>query len=208
MQANPQQQIRQQIPAPRSTAQTLLLFSGFGGVLFIATFVALGVVAIPYRPAHDAISALEFTSCATAQRINFIAFGILLIAFATALRNELKDGRGALAIPFFQLLSGITVIGDGIFIHEPLHLTCDLIAFNATLLVLFLFAWRFWTQPHWKYWSAYSIITAVLMMLFLTAFGFANHLGGPAGLMEKLATATRTLWSVLLTFRLLRGARL
>ena len=200
--------LQHEIQTPRSTSQTILLFSGFGGLLFIAAFVALGIVAVPYRPAHDAISALEFTSVATAQRINFIAFGLLLIAFAVALRNELQRGRGALTIPFFQLVSGIAVIGDGIFIHEPLHLTCDLIAFNATLLVLLLFAWRLWPQPRWRYWPTYSIITAILMMLFLTAFGFANRLGGPAGLMEKLATATRTLWSVLLTLKLLQGARL
>lgn len=200
--------LQQQIHTPRSTAQTLLLLSGFGGLLFVATFLILGVMAVPYRPMHDAISALEFTSAATAQRINFIAFGALLIVFAIALRNELQRGRGALLIPAFQFISGIAVIGDGIFIHEPLHLTCDLVAFNATLLVLFLFAWRLWPQPRWQYWPTYSIATAVLMMLFLTAFGFANHLGGPAGLMEKLATATRTLWSVLLTLKLLQGARL
>jgi hypothetical protein len=47
-----------------------------------------------------------------------------------------------------------------------------------------------------------------LMMAFLTAFGFANHLGGPAGAMEKLATSTRTLWSVVLTVKLLGGTRL
>jgi hypothetical protein len=92
--------------------------------------------------------------------------------------------------------------------HDPLHLVCDLIAFNSSLVVLFLFAWRFWNDIHWKRWSVYSIANALLMMAFLTAFGFANHVGGPAGAMEKLATATRTLWSALLTAKLLAGARL
>jgi hypothetical protein len=87
-------------------------------------------------------------------------------------------------------------------------LICDLIAFNSALLVLFLFAWRFWNDRRWKGWAAYSIITALLMMAFLTAFGFANHAGGPAGAMEKVATVWRSLWSALLTAKLLAGARL
>jgi hypothetical protein len=123
-------------------------------------------------------------------------------------RSQSARGRGAGLIPLFQLLSGIAVIGDALFIHDPLHLVCDLIAFNSSLVVLFLFAWRFWNDIHWKGWSVYSIATALLMMAFLTAFGFANHVGGPAGAMEKLATATRILWSALLTVKLLAGARL
>jgi hypothetical protein len=87
-------------------------------------------------------------------------------------------------------------------------MVCDLIAFNSALLVLFLFAWRFWNDTRWKGWTAYSIISALLMMAFLTAFGFANHVGGPAGAMEKIATAWRSLWSALLTAKLLAGARL
>jgi len=200
--------MEQSASTPRSTTQTLLLASGFGGLLFIATFLVLGVVAHPYHPVQETISALEFTSLGLAQRLNFVIFGLLLIAFAFALRMELHGGRGARLIPLFQFVSGAAVIGDGLFIHEPLHLICDLIAFNATLLVLFLFAWRFWPDPRWKPWAYYSIATALLMMSFLTAFGLFNHPGGPAGTMEKLATATRTLWSVLLTLKLLRGARL
>jgi hypothetical protein len=46
------------------------------------------------------------------------------------------------------------------------------------------------------------------MMALLFGFGMANHLGGPAGLMEKLATVVRTTWPVLLVARLLAGSRL
>jgi hypothetical protein len=193
----------------RPLKQTLLLTSGFGGLLFSASFLLLGILATPYNPVRETISALEFTSLGVAQRINFAVFGLLLIAFAFALRMELHHGRGARLIPLLQFLSGLAVIGDGLFIHEPLHLICDLITFNSTLLILFLFAWRFWPDPRWKPWAYYSIATALLMMSFLTAFGLTNHPGGgPAGAMEKLATVTRTLWSLLLTLKLLRGARL
>jgi hypothetical protein len=201
-------QTAEMVNIARSRTQTLLLATGLGGVLFIVTYVILGSLAPNYDPVRETISALEFTALSVAQRINFFVFGVLLCVFAVALRVELAGGKGARLIPFFQLLSGIGVIGDALFVHEPLHLICDLITFNSALLVLFLFAWRFWNDTRWKGWAAYSIITALLMMAFLTAFGYANHAGGPAGAMEKLATVWRSLWSALLTAKLFAGARL
>jgi hypothetical protein len=192
----------------RSTSHTLLLTTGFGGLLFILVFVILGVLAPGYDSLHQAISALEFTTFSIGQRANFLVFGLLLCCFAAALRRELTPGRCAFLIPLFQIFSGIAVIGDAVFIYEPLHTICDLVAFNSTMLVLYLFAWRFLSEPAWKGWSVYSIVTAIVMMAFLAAFGIANHLGGPAGLFEKLATGTRTVWSVLLTAKLLSGRRL
>jgi|HubBroStandDraft_6_1064221.scaffolds.fasta_scaffold14544_2 hypothetical protein len=192
----------------RSKAQTALLAAGFGGVLFALTFLVLGAIAPGYDALRETISALEFTPLGFAQRISFFVFGLMLMAFALALHRELVAGRGAVLIPTFQFLSGVGVAGDAIFIHEPLHLVCDLIAFNSSLLVLFLFAWRFSGDSHWKGWTDYSILTALLMMAFLTAFGVANHLGGPAGAFEKLASMTRTFWSALLVGKLYSGRRL
>ena len=192
----------------RSKTQTALLAAGFGGVLFVLTFLVLGAMAPGYDALRETISALEFTSLGSAQRINFLGFGLMLMTFGLALRRELGTGRGAVLIPTFQCLSGIGVAGDAIFVHEPLHLVCDLIAFNSALLVLFLFAWRFSGGSQWKGWTTYSILTALLMMAFLTAFGVANHFGGPAGAFEKLASLTRTSWSVLLVEKLYSGRRL
>jgi len=192
----------------RSKTQTALLAAGFGGILFVLTFLVLGVMVPGYDALRETISALEFTALGSAQRINFLVFGLLLMTFGVALRRELGTGRGSVLIPTFQCLSGVGVAGDAIFIHEPLHMVCDLIAFNSALLVLFLFARRFSGDSQWKGWTTYSILTALLMMAFLTAFGVANHLGGPAGAFEKLATLMRTSWSVLLVEKLYSGRRL
>ncbi len=192
----------------RSGVQSLLLATGFSGVFLFSVFTILGALAPNYSFAHDTISALEFTPLGVAQRANFFAFGLFLCAFAAALRPELAPGWGSVVIPLFQLFSGIGVIGDAVFIHDPLHLVCDLIAFNSALIVLFTFAWRFRRENRWKGWGTYSLITAILMMALLAAFGAANHLGGPAGLLEKLAASTRTLWSAVFAARLLAGARL
>jgi hypothetical protein len=193
---------------PRSKTQAALLAGGFGGVLFVLTFLMLGAFVPSYHGLRETISALEFTPFGWAQRANFFVFGLMLMAFAIALRRELGSGRGAVLIPAFQALSGVGVIGDAIFVHEPLHLISDLVTFNSALLVLFLFAWRFSGDTRWRGWTAYSLVTALLMMSFLTAFGVANHMGGPAGALEKIASLTRTLWSALLVVYLYSGRSL
>jgi hypothetical protein len=196
------------VDAVRSQTHRLLLATGFGGLLFIVSYLILGALAPNYNPVRETISALEFTPLGLAQRVNFFVFGLLHCAFAVGLRLELDRGRGSRLIPLFKLFSGIAVIGDALFIRDPFHLVCDLIAFNSSLVVLFLFALRFRNNIRWKGWSVYSIATALLIMAFLAAFGFANHAGGPAGAMEIPATVARTIWSALLTAKLLAGARI
>jgi len=193
-------------PRPRSIP---LLLTGYGGILFIAVVATLSYLAHPYRPLQDSISALEITQLGWAQQVNFILFGVLLCLFALALRRELKSGWGAQAIPFFQALAGIAVIGDGLFLWPTgPHTLCAFIAFNAGLCVLLIFAWRVRHDTRWSHWATGSILAAVAMMTFLLCFGLLNHRGGPAGLMEKLATAIRTIWSVALVSHLLSGASL
>ncbi len=133
--------------------------------------VYLGARAANYDTLRGTISALEFTALGWHNGLIFLVFGLMLMTFALALGRELGAGRGAVLIPTFQFLSGVGVAGDAIFIHEPLHLVCNLIAFNSSLLVLLLFAWRFSGDSRWKRWTAYSILTTLLMMAFLTAFG-------------------------------------
>ena len=191
----------------RAHSTTLMLLAGYGGILFIATYLFLGFVTPGYNSLRDTISSLELTPYGLAQQINFFVVGTLNCVFALGLRREMREGFGRVLIPAIQFLAGLGVIGDAIFIHGMPHLTCDLITFNSALCVLFLFAWRFRRDPNWRGWTAYSIFTAIAMMAFLFGFGMANHLGGPAGLLEKTATILRTIWSILFVSRLLLDNR-
>lgn len=201
MAADGQRKIR-----PRSTA--VLLAMGYGGVLFIVSFTVLGFLAPGYDSLRDSISALERTPLHLAQQINFFLFGVLLSLFSLGLHREMQAGFGATLIPVFQFLAGLGVIGDAIFLRPVPHMMCDILAFNASLGVLFLFAWRHRHDPRWRGWSTFSVAAAIAMMVLLFSFGLADHYGGPAGLMEKLAATVRTIWSVLLVTRLLAGSSL
>lgn len=177
-------------------------------MLFVLAYTLLGAYTPGYHWLYETISSLEIVRRDVLQQTNFIVFGFLNVCFAVALYHELRPSVSGKVIVLFQMLTGIGLIGDGIFIHEPLHMACDLITFNSSLLALLFFTNQFYKNQQWTGWVAYTIITALLMMGFLTAFGMANHTHGPAGLFERLAVFPRTVWSVALVGRLLAGKRL
>jgi hypothetical protein len=66
---------------------------------------------------------------------------------------------------FHLFLCRCTFANSGVLTKSRARcLVCDLIAFNSSLVVLFLFAWRFSGDSRWKGSTAYSILTALLMI--------------------------------------------
>jgi len=190
----------------RTGPQVTLLACGLaGGILFAASYSLAGALTPGYLWQYDTISSLETYRTDGWQQANFIAFGLLNVLFAIGLTFEVKRGFSGIAAIICQLLSGIALIGDGFFIHNPAHMAFDLVTFNASLLTVLLFTGQFYKNKQWRGWITYSICTAMLMMAFLTAFGMSLHSGGKAGLFERLAVLPRTVWSVALVILLLRG---
>jgi hypothetical protein len=193
----------------RSKLQTALLLCGLtGGVLFMINYTLLGATTPDYHLLKETISSLELVRHDGLQQANFILFGLLTIGYTFGLSKELIPGVNAMLILLLQLLTGIGLIGDGFFIHEPMHMVCDLITFNSAMLVLLFFTWQFYKSTNWNGWIAYSILSAVLMMGFLAAFGVANHYQTLPGLYERLAVVPRTLWTIIFVSKLLAGNRL
>ena len=73
-------------------------------------------------------------------------------------------------------------------------------------LGLCVIAWRFARDLHWWGWAVYSVISAILTLVFMALFGMAQH-SGYAGLFERLATNAETVWGVLLLARLWAGTK-
>jgi hypothetical membrane protein len=190
----------------KSGTETLLLTCGaVGGIIFFVTYSVFGFLTPGYHAFNETISSLEMAGHGWVQQINFILYGILNIGFAVGLAKSLKPNWYTVLIITFQSLSGLALIGDGLFIYEPLHFICDLLTFNSSLLLLFLFIRIFYKAPDWKSWVIYTILTAVMMMFFLTAFGLAHKSHGPAGLYERLAVLPKSIWTIILAVRLLSG---
>lgn len=196
------------MPTKKPLSQVVLLCCGFAGVLFIVIYTVFGLFTPGFNAFRDTISRLELVKNGWVQQGNFILHGVLTILFTIGLSKELIKSTNAKFIVLFQLLIGIGLIGDGLFIYEPLHTSCDIIVFNSAMIVLFLFAWQFYKTKSWKGWIVYSLVAAFLMMAFLAAFGVANAYHGWSGLFERLAVLPRTLWSIVLIIKLLKGRRL
>ncbi|HWZ02168.1 MAG TPA: DUF998 domain-containing protein [Mucilaginibacter sp.] len=196
------------MPDKKPLSQVILLCCGFAGILFMLIYTVFGFFTPGFNAVRDTISSLELVKNGWLQQANFILYGLLTILFTIGISKELIKSTNAKFIVLFQLLIGIGLIGDGIFIYEPLHTTCDIIVFNSVLIVLFLFSWQFYKTNSWKGWIVYSLVAAFMMMTLLAAFGFANAHHGWSGLFERLAVLPRTLWSIVLIIKLLKGRRL
>ena len=189
--------------------QRLLLACGVvGPVLFILAFLIEGLTRPGYSSLTQTISSLEAGPLGWMQQANFIVFGLLMAGFAAGLRLALVPGIGSLWGPLLEGVVALGLIGDGIFTQDPLHTLCDIVTFTAAMGVCFVLARRFAADARWRGWAAYSIATALLMVVCLIAFGINLRHHGDAGLFERLAVLVRSLWTVLFVARLLTGTSL
>jgi hypothetical protein len=193
-------------------------------VLFTATYLIAGA----RRPGYDAwrqpISALSLGPGGLVQVANFIVFGLFIAGFAVGLRVALAPGIGATWGPLLQGVVALSLIVAGIFVQDPghgyplgapsttpptihamIHLAATFVSLTAHMIWCFVMASRFARETHWRGWATYAIVTGILMLLFLNAFGQAMANNGPAGLFERLTIMVTSLLTILLAMRLLTG---
>lgn len=76
----------------------------------------------------------------------------------------------------------------------------------------FVIAWRFVRAPRWRGWVTYSLISGLLVLVFMAFFGAGqnpqNVFAGYAGLFERLATNIEPVWETVLLARLWTGTGL
>lgn len=210
---------------PQSGIHRLLLLCGpVGSALFTATYLIAGATRPGYDPWRQPISALSLGPGGWVQVANFILFGLFIACFAVGLRVSLTPGIGATWGPLLQIVVAISLIVAGLFTQDPghgyplgaplttpptlhgiIHLIATFASLTARVIWCFVMARRFAREAHWRGWATYSIVTGVLMLLFLNAFGQAMSNNGPAGLFERLTIIVTSLLTVLLATRLLVG---
>lgn len=194
--------------------------SGVGALLFTATYLIEGITRPGYDAWQQAISALSLGSGGWVQQINFVVFGVLMLLSAAGWYRFLTPGRAAIWFPLLQSISGLGLIGAGLFsmdippgyppgtvpttttLHGTLH---GIFAYTIILtlaLGCFVLTARFARVPGWRGWTVYSVITGVLILFFFLRFG--EHTTGPvAGLAERLSAGSHALWLCLLVATLL-----
>jgi hypothetical protein len=210
-------------PVPRALLLWLTL-GVVGAVLFTTTYLIEDATRPGYNGWQQAISALSLGPGGWIQQANFVVFGVCTLCMAVAWRKVLKGGVGAISYPIIRGIEGLGGILVGFFsqdpvpgyppgtrltpptIHGEIHFIGSFVIIGATTLGLFVIAWRFARDLHWWGWAVYSAISGILILVFMSLFGMAQH-SGYAGLFERLAASTETVWGVLLLARLWAGTK-
>lgn len=221
--------MRELIAASLSRTTKLLLVCGAAGwVLFVVVFLVEGATRPGYDPWQQAISALALGPSGWVQQANFIILGALLVVSAFGWRRALAPGRSSGAYPLFTAITGISLIGAGVFSQDPvpgyppgspaiqtaptlhgdIHQFCAFVSVTALALSCFVLARRFTVEPRWRGWAAYAFISGILILNFVSIFGaLSAHASANAGIFERLMAGTAALLSVLVVTRLLVGTR-
>ena len=212
----------------------LLIVSGaIGPLLFIVVFLIEDATRSGYSPWHNFVSELSLSNQGWVQIANFLICGVLVLCFAFGLRQIFRSGKGSIWGPLLLGIFGLSLIIAGIFVTDPslgyyppgtssstqtLHGTIHGInaplAFGSLTIAIFVLARRFASDPAWRGWALYSLITGIILVAsFIASLTVAvlDEKGilpnAPVGLFERIAIILGWGWIALLAIRLLHQIR-
>ena len=205
-------------------ARPLLACGVIGSLLNMVVLLILGAT----RPGYNAWlipdSSLELGDGGWIQITNYIVSGVLLLAFALGLRRALRTGRGSTWGPILLGLFGLSFIGIGIFVTDPvlgyplgasstttiagtLHNLLGQLQFISLAAACFVLARRDAGLETSRGWAWYSFATGLLVIasdiVFVLIFKLSN--GGPVGLIARIGIIVSGCWIALLAIRLMRS---
>src|SRR5262249_28231177 len=153
---------------PVSPRHRLWLTIGVAGtVLFPIIYLTEGATRAGYNAWQQTISALSFGPQGWIQRADFILCGVSVLWLAFVFRQMLKGGVCATAYPIIRGIEGAGLVAIGFFTQDPLHTVCLVVIVNAMSFGLFVIARRFWRNPSWRGWVAFSVACGLLPMVLM-----------------------------------------
>jgi hypothetical protein len=200
--------------------RALLACDAAGWAVFVATFLIAGAARPGYDAWQQAISALSLGPGGWVQRVNFIGLGVLLIVAAVGWKRALVPGVGWRVYPWLKALTGVGLVGAGIFnqdpaagyplgavqtpptLHGDIHQICAFVSVTPLALGCFVLARRFAAEPRGRRWAAYAATSGTLILVFVSMFGaLSTHGSAIAGVFERLMASMGALFSILAVVR-------
>jgi hypothetical protein len=205
-------------------ATRLLLACGaIGPLLNIVVLLILGATRPGYSAWQIPDSSLELGAGGWIQITNYIVCGVLLLGFAIGLRLLLRTGRGSTWGPILLGIFGLSFIGLGIFVTDPvlgyppgasstptvygtLHNLLGQLQFISLAAACFVLARRDAADSASRGWAWYSVATGLLVVasdvVFVLTFKLLD--GGPVGLIARIGIIVSGCWVAGLSIRLMR----
>src|SRR5262249_18277648 len=161
------------IPVPQRL-RLWLTYGVTGTVLFPIIYLIEGATRPGYNAWQQAISTLSLGPGGWLQQANFIMCGLSVLWLACVWRQILKGDVCPRWYPIVRGIEGLGLIMIGLFSTDPapgyppgtvaaattprgvIHLAFTIVIVNAMALGLWIIARRFWGDPHWHGWVAYS----------------------------------------------------
>lgn len=214
---------QQQVPPldeAAAASQRALAWAGIAGpALFTAAFLVQEAFRRhEYSPMRETISALEAGPAGWVQQPNFVAFGMLTIAFAVGLHRGVRHTPRGAAGPVLLALSGIGLVlaaalplredAAGVTYDPGGHVVAGVLFFGTSAVGLIALSRRLRRDPQWHALARVTLVAgAAALVGFLLTGALVMPEDGPlhewAGLVQRLL-----LLAVLFPCRLLLAVRL
>jgi hypothetical membrane protein len=207
----------------RGSMIAALAAAGIAGPII---FGVVGLVQSVLRQDHSLvehpISALAAGNSGWVQNVNFLLFGLLMIAFAVGLHLGVRPSRSGWVGLAFLVLSGIGLMWGGLFPatdsagafdeNRVLHIPGFIMTFLGGGIGLVVISRRMARDPRWKSVATYALATGITMLvLILVGGGLVRPPGAPLhawfGLFQWVLLAVWFPCTIILALRLLRMVR-
>jgi hypothetical membrane protein len=207
----------------RRSGIAALAVAGIAGPII---FAVVALVQSLLRPDHSLvthpISALAAGPSGWVQNVNFLLFGLLMIAYAVGLHLGVRPSRAGVEGFAFLVLSGIGLMWGGVFPatdatgafdeNRVLHIPGFIMTFLGGGIGLIVMSRRMAGDPRWQSVGTYAIASGIAMLvLILVGGGLVRPPGAPLhawfGLFQWVLLAVWFPCTIVLTLRLLRLAR-
>jgi hypothetical membrane protein len=205
----------------RSVIAALAVAGIAGPVIFVVVVIIQSLLHPDYSDMALPISALAAWPGGWVQNVNFIVFGLLMIAYAVGLHPGVRPSWAGVIGPALLVLSGVGLLiagffpwrdVEGDFIVPVEHLLGALLSFLGAGSGLIVVSRRMAGDPRWRSVATYAFGSGIaIVVLFVATFALVVPPDAPlhswGGLVQRVTIAVWFPCTVVLALRLLRVAR-
>ncbi len=219
-------QLREGGATDRPKRRSVIAALAAAGIAGPVMFAVVALVQSLLRPDHGLvehpISALAAGPSGWVQSVNFLVFGLLMIAYAIGLHLGIRPSRAGMVGVAFLVLSGVGLMWGGMFPatdatgafdeDRVLHIPGFIMTFLGAGIGFIMMSRRMARDPRWRRFATYALATGIVMLVLIVAGGgFVRPPGAPLhpwlGLFQWVLLAVWFPCTIVLALRLLRVAR-
>ena len=209
-------------PKRRSVIVALAAAGLAGPVIFAMVALVHSLLRPDHSLVEHPISALAAGPSGWVQSVNFLVFGLLMIAYAIGLHLGVRPSRAGMVGVAFLVLSGVGLMWGGIFPatdatgafdeDRVLHIPGFIMTFLGAGIGLIVMSRRMAGDPRWRRFATYALATGIVMLVLIVAGGgFVRPPGSLLhpwlGLFQWVLLAVWFPCTIVLALRVLRVAR-